>query len=292
MPTLNPSQLARPTGISPEALLAQVEALQIDLNRIRDLADARRSRVEEVNRELHLAARLQRDFLPKKLPNAGRVRFGVLYRPAGHVSGDTYDVRRLDERHVGVYLADAVGHGLPAALLAMFLHNALSTKRIHEDGTYRLLGSAEAMAELNERLCDQNLSDCTFATAAYARVDVTSGEVDLARGGHPLGLLLRRGAGEIEEVGGDGPLLGVMRGEDYGSARVVLEPGDRLVLYTDGVEMIYVGPDKAASLAAWREAVQARHHLSADDLLEDVRREMDARGPLADDVTVVTLEMS
>src|SRR5688572_2673105 len=116
-----------------ESLLAQVDAMQAELENLRELADARRYHMEQVERELKLASRLQRDFLPKRLPNHGRLKFNRLYRPAGHVSGDLCDVRRLDEQHVGVYLADAIGHGMPAALLAMFMHNALQTKRISVD---------------------------------------------------------------------------------------------------------------------------------------------------------------
>jgi len=68
-----------------------------------------------VDQELRLDSRLQRDFLPKQLPTVGDIRFHVLYRPATWVCGDVYDVQRLDERFIGFYLADAVGHGVAAA---------------------------------------------------------------------------------------------------------------------------------------------------------------------------------
>src|SRR5947207_11229487 len=94
--------------------------------------------MHRLDEELRLAARVQQDFLPKSLPSVGDVRFQYLFRPAGHVSGDLYDVMRLDETHVGFYMADAVGHGMPAALLTMFLKQALTTKEIFPGG-YRLL---------------------------------------------------------------------------------------------------------------------------------------------------------
>ena len=68
--------------------------------------------------------------MSRRLPEVGPIRFGALYRPATWVSGDIYDVVRLDETHVGFYVADAVGHGMPAALLTMFIKKALLTKRI------------------------------------------------------------------------------------------------------------------------------------------------------------------
>ena len=286
-----PTDPAAATSARADALLAQVEAMRAELDNVRELADARRYHMEQIDRELRLAARLQRDFLPKKLPNHGRVKFNRLYRPAGHVSGDIYDVRRLDEDHAGVYLADAVGHGMPAALLAMFMHNALQTKHIGR-GDYRLLDSHEAMALLNATLCGQGLSSATFATAAYAKVHLHSGEVDLSRGGHPLALLVRSGADVVEEVGGDGALLGVMSDEVFEPRRLILEPGDKLILYTDGVEMAYVAAGEPGSLDRWRGAVHDRRALSADELLSDFWRHLESRGAFADDITVVTLEMT
>ena len=81
-------------------------------------------------------------FFPSSCRNSG-VRFHTLFRPAGYVSGDLYDIMRLDETHVGFYMADAVGHGMPAALLTMFIKNALVTKQIGPEG-YRLLAARPA----------------------------------------------------------------------------------------------------------------------------------------------------
>lgn len=270
-------------------LMAQVDAMQSELDNLREQADARRYHMEQVERELRLAARLQRDFLPKRLPNHGRVKFNRLYRPAGHVSGDLYDVRRLDEQHVGVYLADAIGHGMPAALLAMFMHNALQTKRISLDGGYELLSSDEAMRLLNETLCGQELAHTTFATAIYARVNLNTGDVDFSRGGHPLPMLIR--GEQIHEIGGSGALLGVMPEEVFEPVSLRLAPGDRLVFFTDGVEMLFVPRGHPPCMRAWREAMHERRHLSADALLADLWQHIEARGGSRDDVTVVTLEM-
>ena len=233
----------------------------------------------------------QGHFLPKKLPNHGRVKFNRLYRPAGHVSGDLYDVRRLDEQHVGVYLADAIGHGMPAALLAMFMHNALQTKRISLDGGYELLSSHEAMRLLNETLCGQELAHTTFATAVYSRVNLETGQIDFSRGGHPLPMLIRTG-GEIEEIGGEGALLGVMPEERFEPLSLTLAPGDRLIFFTDGVETLFVPPGEPADMDCWRAAMRERGGMPADELLADLWQHFEKRGAVDDDVTVVTMEMT
>ena len=288
-PTLQP--VTSVTAAFAERLLSQVDAMQAELDNLREQADARRYHLEQVEKELRLAARLQRDFLPKRLPDAGRVRFGRLYRPAGHVSGDLYDLRRLDERHAGLYLADAIGHGMPAALLAMFMHVALRTKEIDATSPrgYRLLPPAEAVRRLNATLCEQGLENATFATAAYATIDYETGRVELARAGHPLPMLLRAD-GTSEEIGGDGALLGVLPDEVFEPVTVDLSPGDKLVLFTDGVETAFVEPGAAPDLDAWRRAVHDRRDLPAAEMLADLDRATGGRAA-EDDVTVLTVEM-
>src|ERR1700722_13506486 len=142
----------------PMDTLAQVQSLQNEvavlnselslLRRDREMHDFHFSRLNE---ELRLAARLQQDFLPKTLPQLGPVHFHTLFLPAGYVSGDFYDSMRLDEKHIGFYIADAVGHGVPAALLTMFIKHALATKQISAGG-YRLLSAGATMGRVNETL--------------------------------------------------------------------------------------------------------------------------------------------
>src|SRR5256885_4306186 len=140
-----------------ESLQGEITSLQDEVNLLRRRDETLNFYMQRVDEEMRLAARLQQDFLPKTLPQLGKVRFHSLYRPAGYVSGDLYDVMRLDESHVGFYMADAVGHGMPAALLTMFIKNALITKQITPEG-YRLLAPGETMAGLNDSIISQNLS--------------------------------------------------------------------------------------------------------------------------------------
>jgi len=157
----------------------------------------------------------------------------VLYRPVSFVSGDIYDITRLDETHVGFYIADAVGHGLPAALLTMFIKKALQTKRI-VGNTYEIVAPDASLAQLNEDICSQELSSCQFCTALYGVLDVANLTLTYARAGHPEPLLIRRGGG-IEQLGGEGCLLGIFEDAAFELCQAKLSPGDRIILYTDGV---------------------------------------------------------
>ena len=188
----------------------------------------------EVDRELRLASRLQRDFLPSRLPEVGDVRFAALYRPATWVSGDIYDVRRLDEAHVGFFLADAVGHGVASGLLSMFIMKAVVGKRI-EKGGYTIVPPGEVLARLNKELAEQELPHSQFVTACYATIDTATCELTFARGGHPHPIYVSPD-GRCSEVKTVGGLLGVFPNEDFPNVTLVLEPGAKLIIYSDGVE--------------------------------------------------------
>jgi serine phosphatase RsbU (regulator of sigma subunit) len=169
----------------------------------------------EVDQELRLASRLQRDFLPKQLPAISDIRFHVLYRPATWVCGDVYDVQRLDETFIGLYLADAVGHGVAAGLLTMFIKQAITGKRIYQDG-YLIVPPHDVLEQLNSQLADQHLPNCQFVTACYATIDLRTREICLARGGHPHPIHV--GAdGTCVEVRTVGGLLGIFHGETFPS---------------------------------------------------------------------------
>ncbi len=188
----------------------------------------------EVDQELRLASRLQRDFLPRTFPEVNALRFAAMYRPATWVSGDVYDVRRLDENIISFYLADAVGHGVAAGLLTMFIRQAIVGKRV-EHNSYQILPCDEVLAALNNQLAEQELPNCQFVTACYGIVDARSGQVTFSRGGHPHPIHVRSDGtcSEVKTVGG---LLGIMGGEAFPAAQVRLLPGDKLIIYSDGLE--------------------------------------------------------
>jgi sigma-B regulation protein RsbU (phosphoserine phosphatase) len=222
------------------AALAAASALQPTILHLRgELAEALAvhnvpTTSDQLDEEMRLAARLQRDFLPRRLPEVGPARFSVLYRPASWVSGDIYDVARLDETHVGFYVADVVGHGMPAALLTMFIKKALTTKRI-VGNTYQIVPPDVSLAELNADICRQNLSSCHFCTALYCVLDTAAMSLTYCRAGHPEPIVVAAD-GSVRRVGGAGSLLGIFEEEKFGSSRLELHRGDRVVLFTDGAE--------------------------------------------------------
>ncbi len=269
----------------------ELQALRNEVNALRRRDETLNFYMHRLDEEMRLAARLQQDFLPKSLPQIGPIHFHSLFRPAGYVSGDIYDVMRLDENHLGFFIADAVGHGMPAALLTMFIKRALVTKEINADG-YRLLPPAEAMSRLNEALVEQDLSQGTFATALYGIINIQTLSITFARGGHPNPLVLRHG-GTVEEVASDGPLLGIFSDGEFTHGVAQLSPGDRLFLYSDGIEVAFTTPE-AMDTNQWRVELAARQSLRVEEMLTDFSNHLDNEvGSLApkDDLTIIVLEV-
>jgi sigma-B regulation protein RsbU (phosphoserine phosphatase) len=247
--------------------------------------------IDQLDEELRLAARIQRQFLPTKLPTLGDVSFGVLFRPAGYVSGDIYDVMRLDEDHLGFYVADAVGHGVPAALLTMFLKQALRTREITPGG-YRIIPPDEALAGLNHSLLKHQSVSTQFITACYGTVNVKTRQLQLARGGHPAPLLLSRD-NQVRPLSPTGPLLGVFEDEPFDLLTTTLDHGDRLLLYTDGFEVAF--GDHLTNTSRYLDILKNLRHGTLDQAMSQLGNLLDdASGSLhqADDLTALMVDLA
>lgn len=203
--------------------------------------------------QLRLASQVQREFLPENPPPVGPASFSVLYRPADFVSGDIYDIQRLDEDHVGIAIGDATGHGLPAALLTVFVKRALrGTERT--GGAQRILSPAEVLTRLNHELLEANLRQCQFVAAVYAVLNTRTLELEVARGGTPFPVI-RRAGGDTECLRCDGGVVGIMEDATYKSCRVRLKRGDSVVLFSDGLERL-VMPLRGESAYAVTDSIR------------------------------------
>ena len=184
--------------------------------------------------QLRMAGLVQRDFLPAKLPNSERLQWGATFMPAEWVSGDIYDVTRVDEQHIGFYVADVVGHGIPAAILTIFLKQALVMRQTLKS-SYVIFPPAEVMKNLNIRMTGQKLSGYQFATCCYCLLNTKTLRLTYSRAGHPYPILIRAGC-QPKQLQIQGPLLGIFKQAEYIQQSVQLQPGDKLVLYSDGAE--------------------------------------------------------
>lgn len=198
--------------------------------------------MDRLQQELLLAAKVQRDFLPKHMPTCDTVECGVLFRPASFVSGDTYDITRLDEYHIGFFLADAMGHGVPAALMTLYVTGSLPRREITERGV-RLIQPAESLERLNSELHESIAGPTRFVTAVCGIIDTRTGLITMACAGHPAPLRISEHG--VREVDVSGMLLGVVPDSKYQQVTIKLEENELLVLYSDGVEAAFTAPHTA-----------------------------------------------
>jgi phosphoserine phosphatase RsbU/P len=181
----------------------------------------------EINNELEMAREIQLAILPSETPKIRGLDIAARYLSMSSVAGDFYDFIIVDEQHVGILVADVSGHGLPAALIASMLQVSLAAQFAHASEPGRVLGG------LNHALCGKFARH--FVTAAYVFVDMEKNCMSYAAAGHPP-LLLRHGStGSTSEVSQNGLLLGHFPKEIYSSVQIPVEPGDKAILYTDGV---------------------------------------------------------
>lgn len=273
-------------------VLRQIDRQVVNLTR---LGETLRRQMEETDHELQLASRLQHDFLPKDLHDAGLLHFETVYRPCTWVSGDIFDIFRLDERHFGFYLADAVGHGVAAGLLTMYIKHAIRPKRIYEH-SYELVRPSEVLSMLNDQLAMQGLPDSQFITLWYGLLNFETLELTYASAGHPPPWRVAADGTMQQLTHEDGCPLGLQAGEGFSDERFPLCRGDRLIVYSDGLEESLIAERRPMpDLPTFRSGVAELLRLPGPALIQRLHERLDNEpGSLrrADDVTMVLVDVA
>lgn len=236
-----------------------------------------------VRDELAVARELQSELLPSEAPRPPGYEIAHSYRTANEIGGDYYDFLPLGDGRLVLAVGDASGHGIGAGLLMAIASAALKT-------AIDLDPSPPAVLELLNRTLCRSGGRRAFMTLFYAVLDPPSGALEHAGAGHPYPLL-RRASGEVVELGRGALPLGTRSGTTYTAERAGLEPGDLLVLYSDGLPELLGGPDEEAfgfgrlrQLLAEPGDARAVH----DRILAAAERHLGTRR-LADDLTLVVL---
>jgi len=244
---------------------------------------------EHLRRQLRLAADVQRRMIPARPPASPHYEFGCVYEPSSELGGDFYDFIHFDNGDIGVVVADVVGKGVPASLMMASARSALRSN------ARRVTDLGEIMQSVNRRLCHDTLPS-EFVTAFYLELGRDGRSLKYCNAGHEPMLLLRRG--EIRALDAGGLALGIEENERYESAEEPLEPGDVLLLLTDGLTEARTYDGRAYG----RERVHASLRLHADlapdmpveliakQLLWDVRRFV-GLAPMSDDLTLVVIRV-
>jgi hypothetical protein len=248
--------------------------------------------VDNLTEQLRLAGLVQQDFLPTQLPNTDRIRWATVFLPAEWVSGDIYNVVRIDEKHIGFYVADVVGHGMPAALLTIFLKQAL-VMRATVENTYHIFSPAEVMKNLNRRMATQKLSGYQFATCCYCLLNIETLELTYARAGHPYPVFIRPGV-EARQLEVRGSLLGVFKDAEYSEDKIQLQPGDKILLYSDGAEPFIGSFDDLTGFHFIKEFCEIKdlHIIEMMDKFNTLAQNQNIDPSEVDDITAVGFEVT
>jgi phosphoserine phosphatase RsbU/P len=184
---------------------------------------------QRLQQDLLLAEQIQKSFLPRQLPSVEGIEFVTEYRPAYSVGGDFYDVFWLNYDRIGVFIGDVSGKGVSAALLMARISSDLRLAAMAESDPARALG------HVNRIVLERRQPDI-FVTGIYLTLDVKSHVMTLANAGHLPPFVRRHSVGQLERVdGGAGTAIGIFDDAEYEQVQLTLDPGDSLVLCTDGV---------------------------------------------------------
>ncbi len=218
----------------------------------------------DINNELEMAREIQLAILPHEIPRINGLEIAARYIPMSLVAGDFYDFIVVDEKHVGILVADVSGHGLPAALIASMLKAAFAAQSPHACDPARVLSG------LNQSLCGKFKNH--FVTGAYVFVDMEKNSIKYAGAGHPPLLLWRQSSAAASEVLENGLLLGFFKDAPYSVVEVCVQPGDKAVLYTDGILETRSPSKEEFGPDLFKVFLESNHNLKADkfaDLMLD-----------------------
>ena len=279
-------------------VLARVHT-QLRLRRLnQSLAEANRELSEKqkaLEEDLRSAAVVQRALIPRPQLSVPGLNLAWLFEPCSAIGGDIFNVIPLDEGHVALYMLDVSGHGVPPAMIAVLASQSLTPQaglvmRRGEGGALPCVRAPVDVLVALDREYPLSRFDRYF-TISYLVLEVGSGLLRYSSAGHPPPALLTRNGGQrlLEE---GGAIIG-LGDERYDPGEVLMEPGDRVFLYTDGISE-FEGPGGALfGVTRFREVLEQARGGSLQEACDSVRRALDAFGegaPSKDDVSLLAVE--
>ncbi len=280
------------------------DELQVRINAGIRVLTLERSLVEKnevIRKDLEAAKELQRNFLPKRLPVLSNLEFAERFIPSTYVSGDIYNVFRLDETHFGFYQIDVMGHGVLSALFSLSIHLRLM-RDLYPYGLLMVPAEDKPLCRINTPIEVARILNAesllerfgSYFTMVYGTLDIGSGLLELYRAGHNPPLIFRADGSSACVVEGGPPIgLGVPM-EDTDAVRIQLEPGDVLVVFSDGVNECRPRDDRGGvyGFERAREVLDRSLHLGLDPAFDRLIADLSGfRGgsEFDDDVSLMAL---
>lgn len=284
------SKLEIHTGDEIENLSEAIKTMERDINNyIRNLTEVTAEK-ERIGAELNVATQIQESMLPGIFPAFPDRREFDIYatmQPAKEVGGDFYDFFLIDDDHLAVVMADVSGKGVPAALFMVI------AKILIKSQTQSGMAPSAVFTTVNSKLCENNEAGM-FVTAWMGVMEISSGRLTFVNAGHNPPYLKKAG-GTFELLKSPaGFILAGMEDIRYRQSELMLEPGDVLYLYTDGVTEATDDNNNMYGDARLKAALDDSREAEPDSLLPAIKRDLDEfvkSAPQFDDITMLALKI-
>lgn len=253
-----------------------------DLETKNELLEKQHKRMET---ELDIARSLQGAMLPQRMPKHPSYSGRAIMRPARELGGDFYDFFVIGEDEIGLVIADVSGKGVPAAFFMAISRTVLQSSA--REGR----SAGDCLAETNSILCEQNPLDM-FVTVFYGILNLRTGELSYANGGHNPPIIVRE-SGEVAELPITGGIaMGIMPGFSYDQGSLTLEKGDTLFLYTDGISEAMDTEGREFTVDRLVASLSESHRQSLDIVVSNVTDAVSrfvGDAPQHDDITYLVV---
>ena len=271
-------------GVSTELYRRTRERLEARNRELQQKVEHEIAERELRGQELQQAREIQQSLLPKQIPQVAGFEIDGAWEPAQAVGGDYFDVIRLSETKLGICIADVVGKGVSAALL---MANVQASVRAFAADS---LSPAQLCSRVNSVLCS-SIAPGKFVTLFYGVLDAASRTFHYTNAGHLLPLLVRANR-EAQALENDGAVLGVFPGWTYQDSSLQLAPGDRLLLFTDGITEAGLPDGEEFGERHLVECVQKDAAQSASELKSSLLVEVKrfCASQLRDDATLIVIQ--
>lgn len=222
-----------------ERILRVEDDLRASNAQLRSALDRLRDTQAAIDRDLAEARKLQQGLVKQRSGRFGPIQLSLLLRPAGHIGGDLVGFFPIGDDRIGIYALDVSGHGVTAALLTAQLSVHLSGSadqnvalRAAQTGT-DAVSPADLAHFFNNMMLEEMATD-TYYTMIYAELNHTTGQLRMVQAGHPHPVL-QRADGSVRPLGNGGMPIGVFERPVFDEIELVMEPGDRLLICSDGI---------------------------------------------------------
>ncbi|MFO7802804.1 MAG: SpoIIE family protein phosphatase [Desulfovermiculus sp.] len=250
---------------------------------------------KELDRDLEAAANIQLSLLPHSLPDLQGLDVGWFFQPSIKIGGDIFNLVPLSHDHLGIYILDVSGHGVPAALVAVSVAQVLQREGCLLQGDWmepncELTSPSKVLELLDAEFPLERFG--TFFTISYLVLNIRTGELQFSNAGHPCPLLIRS-SGQVHSLETEGTVIGLGGMLPFTTGSITLQPEDTLILYTDGV---YEQTDASGAQWGWetlRDVLVNERHRSAQGIADSVHSALNRftkHGSFDDDLSLACVQ--